>query len=154
MRFIASSHNYEKVVVPRRKVFLPNGEHGGVSGGLHARFVNHTFDSLVAQQTHGWSDEDRQSVEQALLNMPGFGTAGTGVYLDEQLPAGQEGGEHEAVVPAKAETAVAAPALRCIYTVQTPEGSEQCSREARKNGDLCNQHYKLTMSEKAEAKSA
>ena len=141
MRFSSRSPNFTKVCEPKRQVYLPNGEKGDVTTGLQARFVNHHFDSLEAQRRNGWTDEQRNTVEQKLLSMYGFGTAGSGVYLDEHQP--EEGGEQEAVVPAAAEASVAPSADRCIYTVPTAEGTEQCSRQARANGDFCNEHYRL-----------
>lgn len=135
MRFRSSARSVTYVVKPGwQKVSQISGEVEQRFWGIRAVFENHWFDSEVAGERQGWSDEEREMVEKHLLahpdfveNAPGGRTAGrVFIYLDEPGTS----------APDPAQGTV----LRCAAEVITDEGPQQCDRVAITPSGLCGEH--------------
>lgn len=123
MRFVSAATRAKYVVVPKYTVM--NGPTPTPMPGLTARFFGHVFDSDKSQRELGWTAEEKERVEQHLLNHRDFNRHG-GFYLENaaDLAAPQPLG-----------------AKRCIaFFRNEADESEQCPREPIEGKDYCDEH--------------
>jgi len=77
MRFWNKSKGFRLVVKARQRTFDPLSGAAGRTTGLSATFnpvgQYGVFDSEQAQRIHGWSEDERRTVERALLEHVTFG---------------------------------------------------------------------------------
>jgi hypothetical protein len=111
-------------------------EHGIVSytKPLRAAFVNHRFDSEAAQKSLGWTDEEREQVEQHLLSHYKLGKTRGFYVLDAYMRPTTQAPEPATVVdPGK---------IQCLFVIPTSEGDERCDKPAVEGGIYCEAHVK------------
>lgn len=99
--------------------------------GIRAVFADHVFDSEKAQREYRWTDQERELVEQTLLECPDF-EAGKISPLAE---TDEDFARYAEVVDDKANATA-----RCIATFDTPEGAEVCGRKVEGDTDYCKEH--------------
>lgn len=129
-KFVVAGHPRRKVMDTTTGVITPYP-------GLEARFLNNRFDSRSAQREKGWTDEQRKTVENYLLNHRDF-DAPHGIHLEvvdgetkEQLIAAAG----HVVTPTSVEGG-----RRCTAWIRNErQESELCPKQAT-HGDLCAQH--------------
>lgn len=142
MRFASKADRITYVVAghPRRRISnLETGE--TISHpGLHARFLNHTFDSEREQVNNGWTDGQRVIVENYLLGHPDFDKPG-GFFLE------LVGGESKADILRAAGHPMAEPgpersAERCLFFYPNKETGEieQCPKTIVPGTEYCTEH--------------
>lgn len=123
MRFLSAANRAKWVVVPAYTTY--NGPTAIPVPGLKARFFGHVFDSEKSQRELGWTDEEREKVEEYLLSHQDFNKHG-GFYLETQA-------ESNVITPLGPK--------RCIAFFRNESGeSEQCPREPIEGGDYCDEH--------------
>lgn len=131
MRFISVPRRAKYVVKPTTRTMNALGM-PEVHKGLQARFINHTFDSKLAQGQNAWTDEEREAVERYLLAHRDY-ERHNGYYLDEVV-------EGKGEVSKKIDLPMTAVSTRCIAFFRNEDGEvEQCPREAQV-GDFCSTH--------------
>lgn len=68
------------------------GQPKTIREAIRAHFIDHLFDSEIAQKAHGWTDEQREKVEEYLLTHPDMGRVdGRGLTKVEDAPVGAIG---------------------------------------------------------------
>jgi hypothetical protein len=128
MRFVSAATRAKYVVVPKYTVM--NGPNQTAVPGLTARFFGHVFDSQKSQRELGWTDEEREKVENYLLGHRDFNRHG-GFYLENAA---------DLAVPRELG------AKRCIAFFRNEAGeSEQCPREPVEGKDYCDEHAAMMM---------
>lgn len=141
MRF-ASHANRAKYVIaghPRRRVEASDGS-TYTNPGLEARFLNNAFDTERAQRDKGWTDEQRQIVENYLLSHPDFDKPG-GFYLDlatsgkSKAEILREAGHPMADQPVMGNE-------RCMFFFSDPDvpGAVAQCPATKTEGDYCAEH--------------
>ena len=131
MRFMSKQPRLKIVVRPTVKTHQPGtGQVTLLDRGLRARFRDHIFDSEVSQRQLGWTDEERQQVETALLANHRYGQA-NGFYLENIA-------EHRA---AELDKPKSKEKLRCLefYRDETNQ-SVQCPEEPLPGSEFCEAH--------------
>ncbi len=131
MKFISKWHNLTYIVRASQRILTP-GFGLQTTPGLRARFrgENRIFDSELSQKQNGWSDEERNQVDDYILAHPDFGH---GVYLapGEVMPE-----EKQSLVRDVAPVVV----RRCM-SITTQNGEiVQCSNEAYPGEEFCIDH--------------
>lgn len=122
MRFLSAAIRAKYVVKPKYTVM--NGPTPVAVSGLQARFFGHIFDSEKSQRELGWTNEERELVEEHLLNHRDFNRHG-GFYLETD---GVQAAPRSGV-------------KRCIAFFRNESGeSEQCPREPLDGSDYCDEH--------------
>jgi hypothetical protein len=142
MVFLSHKNRHKFVVAghPRRKVTDPTTGITTPYPGLEARFMGHRFDSVRQQAEKGWTDEQRKTVENYLLQNREFDRPG-GIFLETV------DGESKEQVIAAAGHVVTPNAVggkkRCVAWIRNErDESELCPKEAT-HGDLCATHAGL-----------
>jgi hypothetical protein len=99
--------------------------------GLRAEFTNHRFDSGKAQASLGWSDEERNLVEQYLIEHADFG-----------VPRGMSLENHTIENLREAPVSIPALKVRCAAFYRDEETGEsvQCDRSPADSEDFCKEH--------------
>ena len=97
--------------------------------GLHANFHDEGgqggyLDTEAEQRTLGWSEEEREQVEQHLLNHSDFGR---GIYLAESAEMRPEDLEPEG----------------CIFTAPDGSVAERCGKARAEDSAYCEEHQEL-----------
>ena len=140
MKFVSPHRNYCLVVVPSDFEYTPRGARRSVQG-LRVEFENGVFDTDEAARRKGWSDDDKQVVEESLLQNGDFGRRG-GFYL--------VGDDIESIGPPYAgradidtDDALASLDLMCQVVFQTPEGAVPCGNKAKQGSDYCGTHQRV-----------
>ncbi len=136
MRFYSFIDNQKITVTPGYQQTM-DGVRRVYQRGLRVRFVNHHFDSELAQRNLGWTDDERTQVERALLQHVLFGRS-RGIYLDDKvddIPAMQVRPRVKPSVPAVEGEA------RCIVFRDPGDGTvEQCGNRAEEGSNFCADH--------------
>lgn len=103
-----------------------------INRGLRAIFTadTHEFDSVLAQDEHDWTDEEREAVEAHLLKHKDYGN---GLIL---MP-GQDIPEHLAKLARVNRDDVSTP---CSYVEFIDGNVEQCKEEAVPGSQRCKKH--------------
>jgi hypothetical protein len=118
------------IVRPTTRIIYP-GQGSELKPGLRAEFdgQQRIFDSSRAQERYGWTDEERERVENHLLKHKDWGR---GLYL----APGEVLSDDKASIarPTKAVT------KRCAFI--TTEGGDitQCKKEATLGKEFCQEH--------------
>ena len=140
MVFVSFANRAKYVIAghPRRKVMDPSTGFVIPYPGLEARFMGHRFDSVQQQREKGWTDEQRKTVENYLLQHRDFDSPG-GIHLEvvdgeSKLDVIRAAGHADITLAATDEK------RRCVAWIRNERNeSELCPNEATV-GDLCAQH--------------
>lgn len=125
MRFVSVAKRAKYVVAGHPKHVTMNGPTPIVQPGLTARFFGNVCDTRKSQSEQGWTDDEREIVENYLMGHKDFNHPG-GFYL-EVAP--------DAVAPRGAM------ATRCLAFFRNEAGeSEQCPNPTLEDSDHCAQH--------------
>lgn len=133
MRFQSKYTNAVYIVRPTLRQYIPEIGIAQLKPGLAAKFEGRQriFDSEKAQQFAGWSDAEREAVENHLL---GHRDWGLGLYLapGEQLPEGK--GEYlRNPEPVTVRT--------CEQLLVNEDGSiRQCGEQVMLGSQYCDEH--------------
>lgn len=126
MRFISVAKRAKYVVSGHPKYVEMRGPTPIVQPGLSARFFGNVCDTEKMQKELGWTDEERQIVEEYLLNHKDFNRPG-GFYLEV---------EPDAAAPKRDLTVT-----RCLAFFRNEAGeSEQCPNQTLEESDYCAEH--------------
>ena len=125
MRFKNKVARITYVITPATYVTNERGERNMVRG-LRVKFRNNFLDTKAAQREQGWTDDQREQVEKALID---HGDFGRGMYLDEV--------SSNPLVERKMDQTDAQ--TFCVATTAGPEGSTICGK-ATDGGDFCEEH--------------
>lgn len=139
MRFRSTAKNAVVVVRAGDAELIPGTTRVRRIQPIRAEFKNFFFDSVAAQQKFRWTNEERELVEQSLIDHPDFQPPNPRLgrprfYLveDEARPITQE--------QATAEVE-RAPVFGCVYSWVGSNGdSEMCPRKALEGSDFCEEH--------------
>jgi hypothetical protein len=133
MKFQSKWRNALYIVRPTTKTIIP-GFGVQYQKGLFAKFKGEQriFDSVAAQEEHGWTDEEREQVEKHLLSHKDFGH---GLYLapGEELTDEQRGWVRDQRVFDKPKT-------RCMHVWVDGVEVKQCPNEASVGQEFCDLH--------------
>jgi hypothetical protein len=130
MRFVSVAKRAKYVVAGHPKHVVMNGATPIVHPGLAARFFGNVCDTEKSQRELGWTNEEREVVEEYLLGHKDFNHPG-GYYL-EVAP--------DVVAPRGAPTAT-----RCLAFFRNEAGeSEQCPNTPEGDTDYCAQHQPVS----------
>lgn len=138
MIFQSKYGNYVAVYEPKDKIFLP-GRRVNKIRGLRAEFSGslHLFDSDAAQRSNRWSDEERETIEKYLVNMPGFGKE---IYIKPGQTIPEYLQEELKKVEEQYGSPTESPFTRCQkYTVESGQ-IIQCSNGATPGTEFCPAH--------------
>lgn len=126
MRFVSAAIRAKYVVAGHPKHVVMNGPTPVVQPGLSARFFGHVCDTEKMQKELGWTDDERELVEEYLMGHRDFNRPG-GFYL-ETIADGEQ-------------PKVDARATRCLSFFRNEDGeAEQCPNETVGDTDYCAQH--------------
>lgn len=124
MRFISAARRAKYVVAGHPRYTEHVGPTPVVMPGLTARFFGHVCDTEKSQRELGWKDEERELVENYLMQHKDFNHPG-GFYLETLVDA----------EPVRTLT------TRCISFFRNEEGeAEQCPNPTVEGSDHCAQH--------------
>lgn len=134
MRFV--SRQKKIVYTVRRADYKTEGGIKQIVHGLRAEFRNHQFDSEFEATRMGWTDSDREAIEQYLMKHPRFGKT---LWLEDAR------GLKKAKAQAKADRTIDpdTPITRCIATVAVQGESQLCGQPVVGNSDLCAEHQRV-----------
>lgn len=132
MRFQSKYTNANYIVRPTTRQFYPDIGITQLRPGLSAKFEGRQriFDSVMAQGFAGWSDEEREAVENHLLQHRDWGN---GLYLapGETMPEGKREYAKQEQVTVR----------RCGQLEVTPDGDiKQCAEQAMLGSEFCPMH--------------
>lgn len=135
MIFQSKYNNASYVIKPTRRVFDGSAGISFLVPGLEARFTGgqRLFNSEMAQEDLGWSDEDRELVEKKLLGHRDFGHTLFLAY-GESVPE-----SHKESVSKRAPVM---PDRRCAFIVVDKKANTytQCETPATAGRDYCQEH--------------
>jgi hypothetical protein len=135
MKFRSHNLNLIVVVQPARDVLVTVGASAGTkmrTSPLRAYFRSGMFDSVNAQSYHGWTEDERIRVEDALMNHREFEKPG-GIFLEDG----------ESLPPRFAKpTEKSLASDTCIFQMRTPSGAEPCGKPSVL-GPYCEEHGQL-----------
>jgi hypothetical protein len=136
MRFMSKYDNAVYIIDGKSKdtVFMPGGRVQRIPG-VRATFGgrSHIFDSQTAQQKYRWSDEQREQVEEYLLNHQDFGRD---FYLAPDEPMTDRVKELLSKVQPSSDT----PFFKCSKIIPKDDGFDQCPNNAVLGKDFCEIH--------------
>lgn len=101
---------------------------------LRAQFVDGFWDSEATQKSMGWSNEEREQVEQYLLTHDDFGH---GLFLDSSEPGA---GPYVATETEATEEEQEKSLTVCIASVETDGESKLCGRPTVGDSEFCAKH--------------
>jgi hypothetical protein len=132
MKFQSKYTNAVYIVRPTTRIFYPEMGYSQLKPGLAAKFQGpqRIFDSVKTQEMLGWSDEERNLIEDHLLKHRDWGV---GLYLapGEVLPEGKE-----AAVRVKTPVQV----RRCSQLTVIDGDIRQCPEQASVGREFCKDH--------------
>lgn len=103
-----------------------NGPHRELIQGIHAQFLDHLFDSELAQLENRWSDEVRSEVEEYLQAHYDFGKTMRLVTEEDTALAGMA-----ATIPT------------CLFRVTIDGEVDACGRPAVSEDGYCQKHASM-----------
>lgn len=133
MKFESGAKLWDLTVVIRpARVVIDNG-YRDVTPAIRAEFRNHEFDSVKAQEGNGWSDEEREQVEQRLMKHQLYGRRdGRGFWVMGDKATAPKPEDNLPTV------------MRCLAFVPMDDGTvEQCSNNAVEGAQHCENCAKL-----------
>lgn len=132
MRFQSKYTNANYIVRATTRQFYPDIGITQLRPGLAAKFEGRQriFDSLQAQKYAGWSDEEREAVENHLLQHRDWGN---GLYLAPGQEMPKDKAEYAKNEPVQVR--------RCGQLEVTADGDiAQCGEQAMLGSEFCNLH--------------
>jgi hypothetical protein len=139
MRFVSPHAGYKLVVIPTDYEW-GRGNQRKTLKGLRVEFRNGYYDTEEAAQANGWTPDEREQVEQQMLQNADFGRKG-GFYLVGSDV--EEVGPAREVVDLDSDDALASLETMCAVTFQTPEGAVPCGNKAVGGSDYCRSHQRI-----------
>jgi hypothetical protein len=128
--------NYVVVYRPKAKAYNAAGNLVVHDAGIRAEFSGplHIFDSLVAQRTYRWTDEDRIELEKFLISSPELGVDFS-LGFDQEVPKYLEEwmADHEISLGPNFDR-------RCGKVWMDGDDVVQCKNKAVPGKDFCGDH--------------
>lgn len=133
MLFQCKWNNASYIIRRTERIIIP-GLGTDLKPGLRAEFTgpNRLFDSEQAQEKYGWTDEEREFVEERLFRNKDFGN---GLYLS----GGAEVPEKYRKDP-KIAKKLRSEKTRCVHVEFINGTVNQCEEEAMVGGNKCATH--------------
>lgn len=131
MKFRSKFRRHGFIIRPTRRVFDPVHNLPTIVPGLNVKFsTERVFDSVEAQQQRGWTDEERNLVEDYLLKCKQYGVS-IWVSPGQDIPE-----EKLAIMRVKPKNS----RRPCVAVALVDGEVVQCANEATPGRDHCKDH--------------